>query len=149
MTIHSPSFDTFLPVNETVINRPLIVFQGNVFEKNMAYFAGNAIYVSNTMKMITSDDNYKTCGAGILIDDNKFLGNIGMKKHSGGAVAVRCSITDSSTTTSISTSTDTDAARAAAKDRAIDPDLASRIPLSTPIIPPITAITPSTTGLNG
>ena len=30
------------------------------------------------------------CGAGILIEDNLFYGNVGMKRHNGGAGVVRC-----------------------------------------------------------
>ena len=30
------------------------------------------------------------CGAGILVEDNLFYGNIGMKRHNGGAGVIRC-----------------------------------------------------------
>ena len=30
------------------------------------------------------------CGAGILINDNRFEGNIGLKRHNGGAAVIRC-----------------------------------------------------------
>ena len=57
----------------------------------MAYIAGNAIHISNKMRMIVSgQDSRQTCGNGILIEDNFFHGNIGMKKHNGGALVIRC-----------------------------------------------------------
>ena len=30
------------------------------------------------------------CGAGILIEENSFVGNVGMKRHNGGAGVLRC-----------------------------------------------------------
>ena len=63
----------------------------------MAYWAGNAFHIQMTMRMLygaeertDGSDAYQTCGAGILIDDNYFYGNLGMKKHNGGAGVIRC-----------------------------------------------------------
>ena len=36
-------------------------------------------------------DYLQMCGAGILIKENLFTGNIGMKRHNGGAGVIRCS----------------------------------------------------------
>ena len=48
--------------------KPYIVIRGNKFKNNMAYFAGNAIHISNKMRMIDSgQDSRQTCGNGILI----------------------------------------------------------------------------------
>lgn len=57
----------------------------------MAYFAGNAFHISYKMKMINGDsDSRQTCGSGVLIYDNFFYGNIGLKRHNGGAFVIRC-----------------------------------------------------------
>ena len=32
------------------------------------------------------------CGAGIMIEENLFHGNIGMKRHNGGAGVIRCDL---------------------------------------------------------
>ena len=65
----------------------------------MAYFAGNAIYIAHTSNRIDDYEDYKNmCGAGVLVDNNNFEGNIGLKKHNGGAYLHDCihydSITD-------------------------------------------------------
>ena len=71
--------------------RPFIVMKSNKFFNNMAYFAGNAFHISHKMRMIeTNHDSRQVCGAGILIEDNFFYGNIGLKKHNGGAGVIRC-----------------------------------------------------------
>jgi hypothetical protein len=77
---------------------PYIVMKDNKFIDNMAYWAGNAFHISLTMRMVvaadietqTPSDAWQTCGAGILIDDNFFYGNVGLKKHNGGAGVIRC-----------------------------------------------------------
>ena len=74
-------------LNETV---PLIVMKFNRFEKNMAYFAGNAFYISNTLRSTGFLDYLQFCGAGIMIESNQFEYNIGMKRHNGGAGVIRC-----------------------------------------------------------
>ena len=69
----------------------------------MAYWAGNAFHISLTIRIAyaadsdagTPSDAWQTCGAGILIDDNFFQGNIGLKKHNGGAGVIRCRHTSS------------------------------------------------------
>lgn len=39
----------------------------------MAYFAGNAYYITHTVKRIESYVDYlNMCGAGVMIDDNLF-----------------------------------------------------------------------------
>ena len=60
----------------------------------MAYVAGNAFYIKPTMRTNTAIDYRQFCGAGILIDSNIFEGNIGMKRHNGGAGVIRCRRSD-------------------------------------------------------
>ena len=74
-------------LNETL---PAIVMKDNRFEKNMAYFAGNAFYIRNTMRTMELFDYLQFCGAATLIESNIFEGNIGMKRHNGGAGVIRC-----------------------------------------------------------
>lgn len=65
--------------------------QNNNFTKNMAYFAGNAFHITSSVQLMEDYVDYKQmCGAGILIEDNLFYGNIGMKRHNGGAGVIRC-----------------------------------------------------------
>ena len=62
----------------------------------MAYFAGNAYYITHTVKRIVSYVDYlNMCGAGVMIDDNLFQENIGLKKHNGGAAVHNCIYYDS------------------------------------------------------
>ena len=68
----------------------MIIMKDNRFEKNMAYFAGNAFYISSTMRSTGLFDYLQFCGAGIMIEDNVFENNIGMKRHNGGAGVIRC-----------------------------------------------------------
>ena len=57
----------------------------------MAYFAGNALYITHSTKRVTEFSDYRNmCGAGVVIDSNRFEGNIGLKKHNGGASMHRC-----------------------------------------------------------
>ena len=63
-------------LNETL---PAIVMKHNRFEKNMAYFAGNAFYINLIVKANRVYDYLNFGGASILIDSNLFEGNIGMK----------------------------------------------------------------------
>ena len=71
--------------------RPYIVIKENKFRNNMAYFAGNAFHLTYKMRMYEADyDSQQVCGAGILIEDNSFIGNIGLKKHNGGVGVIRC-----------------------------------------------------------
>ena len=75
---------------------PSIIMTNNRFLNNMAYWSGNAFHIQMNMRMmygIDSDfgpDAWQTCGSGILIDSNYFHGNIGLKKHNGGAGVIRC-----------------------------------------------------------
>ena len=86
--IEQPNFDVTI---DGLDERSAIIMQGNKFKNNMAYVAGNAIHISHKMRMIVSgQDSRQTCGSGILIEDNFFYGNIGMKKHNGGAMVIRC-----------------------------------------------------------
>ena len=67
-TIHimSPDFES----NSTT-SPPYIYIEGNSFTKNMAYFGGNALYITHTVKRITSFDHYRNmCGAGVYIGNN-------------------------------------------------------------------------------
>ena len=70
----------------------------------MAYWAGNAFHIQMKMRMLygwldidgnkQTPDATQTCGSGILIDGNYFLGNIGLKRHNGGAGVIRCQHSD-------------------------------------------------------
>ena len=63
----------------------------------MAYFAGNALYIAHSTRRITDFSDYRNmCGAGVVIDSNRFEGNIGLKKHNGGASMHRCIYYESS-----------------------------------------------------
>ena len=78
----------FIPTKDV---KPFVVVHNNVFEKNMAYFAGNAFHITSTLSFTADFDDYlQMCGSGILIDGNSFVGNIGMKRHNGGAGVIRC-----------------------------------------------------------
>ena len=57
----------------------------------MAYFAGNAIYMAHTIKRVDDLKDYRNmCGAGVNIVKNHFEGNIGLKRHNGGAYLHHC-----------------------------------------------------------
>ena len=83
----SPTTHAENSLNETL---PVIIIKDNIFERNMAYFAGNAFYISSTLRSTALFDYLQFCGAGIMIEDNLFENNIGMKRHNGGAGVVRC-----------------------------------------------------------
>ena len=101
--IMSPDFES--NANSTEVNsHPYIYIENNTFTKNMAYFAGNAIYMTHTNKLITSFLDYLyVCGAGVNIENNIFEGNVGLKKHNGGAIVHRCLKFTHSTDTWVST----------------------------------------------
>ena len=64
---------------------------GNTFDRNMAYFAGNAMYIAHTARKVYSFEDYRMmCGAGVHMESNIFEGNVGLKKHNGGAAIHRC-----------------------------------------------------------
>ena len=74
-------------------NAPYTFIEGNVFWKNMAYFAGNAIYYAATIPataVTESAESQALCGGGVIVHENTFENNIGLKKHNGGAIAFRC-----------------------------------------------------------
>ena len=61
----------------------------------MAYWAGNAFHIQMVVRMYNgylsgASDAWQVCGAGILIEDNYFGNNIGLKRHNGGAGVIRC-----------------------------------------------------------
>ena len=59
----------------------------------MAYFAGNAVYIGHVIDRFQPYASYlNTCGSGVRISANTFEGNIGLKKHNGGAIVQRCII---------------------------------------------------------
>lgn len=64
----------------------------------MAYFAANAVFILSS-NVYAQDllDYRKVCGAGIRMNDNLFLRNVGLKYHDGGAAIVSCFIGDGST----------------------------------------------------
>lgn len=68
--------------------QPHIVIKNNMFQGNMAYFSGNAIYIRNTVIKTKLNPNI-TC-AGVNLIDNTFINNIGLKVHNGGAVSAYC-----------------------------------------------------------
>ena len=102
--IMSPDFESNAASN-TTNSHPYIYIENNTFSKNMAYFAGNAIYIGHTIKRITSFvDHMYVCGAGVNIGNNIFEGNVGLKKHNGGAILHRCLKLTSPIDTWVSTS---------------------------------------------
>ena len=67
--IMSPDFE----YKSTNLQSPYIYIASNSFIKNMAYFAGNAYYITHTVKRIESFVDYlNMCGAGVMIIDNLF-----------------------------------------------------------------------------
>ena len=101
--IMSPDFESNADSTEAN-SHPYILMENNTFTKNMAYFAGNAIYMGHTVKRVTSFvDHLNVCGAGVAIHNNIFEGNVGLKKHNGGAILHRCLKFTSSTDTWVST----------------------------------------------
>ena len=88
--IMQPDFESNADSEETN-SHPYVYIEKNNFTNNMAYFAGNAIYMSHSVKRIKEYHDYLfMCGAGVHIDNNNFIGNIGTKKHNGGAIMHRC-----------------------------------------------------------
>ena len=70
---------------------PVIIMENNNFTRNMAYMSGNAFFIINTYRLaVPYEDHLRMCGAGILIENNHFQGNIGMKRHHGGAGYIGC-----------------------------------------------------------
>ena len=85
-----PDFESNADSSETN-SHPYVYIEHNNFTNNMAYFAGNAIYMSHSVKRIKEYHDYLyMCGAGVHIDNNNFIGNNGPKKHNGGAIMHRC-----------------------------------------------------------
>ena len=57
----------------------------------MAYLSGNAVYIRYKLrKNVIKNSN---CG-GVLISDNIFEGNTGLKIHNGGAITAICDYMD-------------------------------------------------------
>jgi hypothetical protein len=86
--------------NETgegqVNGQAFVVMANNTFENNMAYFAGNVFYIRPQITKVEDWIDYRqVCGSGILIESNRFIGNIGLKKHNGGAGVIRCLLVES------------------------------------------------------
>lgn len=88
MHIMSPDFES----TTGSATQPNIVIKGNSFKHNMAYFAGNVVYYGATKLSVFESNGTveQLCGGGLLIDSNVFERNIGLKKHNGGAIALRC-----------------------------------------------------------
>ena len=96
-TVHimSPDFETKKGSNATN-SQPYIYFRDNNFTKNMAYFAGNALYITHTINRHENFKDYRyMCGAGVNIENNSFEFNTGLKRHNGGAAVHRCLVYDS------------------------------------------------------
>ena len=93
--IMSPDFETNKDSNATN-SQPYIYFKDNNFTKNMAYFAGNALYITHTINRTEHFKDYRyMCGAGVNIENNSFEYNTGLKRHNGGASVHRCLLYDS------------------------------------------------------
>ena len=95
-TVHifSPDFETNKASNATN-SQPYIYFEKNAFIQNMAYFAGNAVYITHTIDRSKEFEDYRfMCGAGVHIKDNWFAYNNGLKRHNGGASVHRCLVYD-------------------------------------------------------
>ena len=73
-------------------SKPYIIIDSNKFKRNMAYIAGNAIYVRLTQRIGNEEEAGHVCGGGVLIRNNGFFKNIGLKKTNGGAVSILCSL---------------------------------------------------------
>ena len=88
--IYAPDFETNAGSNATN-SVPYIYIEDNEFIKNMAYFAGNAYYITHAIDAVKDFQDYKyMCGAGVHVANNHFEGNMGLKRHNGGASVHRC-----------------------------------------------------------
>ena len=95
VAISSPNFEIHNRTTLNTTDKPYIIMENNNFTKNMAYFAGNAFYISLVKRSIEDFvDHLQMCGTGILVQENQFYGNIGMKRHNGGAGVIRCHLED-------------------------------------------------------
>ena len=57
----------------------------------MAYLGGNAVYIAHTNTRVEDFvDHINMCGVGVVVQDNHFEGNFGLKKHNGGASLHHC-----------------------------------------------------------
>lgn len=54
----------------------------------MAYISGNSIYIRNTQIVANISS---VCG-GVVIQNNMFDGNVGLKIHNGGAISGYCEL---------------------------------------------------------
>lgn len=78
-------------------SQPYIYIENNEFSKNMAYFAGNALYIAHTINRFDEFTSYRNmCGAGVVVKGNLFEANTGLKRHNGGAYVHHCIYYDSS-----------------------------------------------------
>jgi hypothetical protein len=71
-------------------NRPYVILSNNKFKRNMAYVAGNAVYIRMTAD-VSDPLIEQACGGGVLVEKNGFYNNIGLKKTNGGAMSIVCS----------------------------------------------------------
>ena len=92
--IYAPDFETNVNITHNTTNAyPYNYFADNKFLKNMAYFAGNAIYMTHTVYRETNYKDHKyMCGAGVHLEGNEFRHNVGLKRHNGGATVHRCQV---------------------------------------------------------
>ena len=87
----------------------------------MAYFAANAVYIAHTKDLVEDFADYlNMCGAGVVVQSNLFEGNVGTKRHNGGAYLHRC-IRYSDYTTGYSALGHTSSLRLATRDK-VDTD---------------------------
>ena len=64
----------------------------------MAYLGGNAIYIAHTNNRVEDFVDYRNmCGVGVVVQDNHFVGNVGLKRHNGGASLHHCIYYEDST----------------------------------------------------
>jgi len=78
INIDSPDWETG--------SSPYVILRDNYFTQNMAYLAGNVLYMRNT---ILAEGRSEICG-GLSIANDYYYRNIGLKKHNGGAIATTC-----------------------------------------------------------
>ena len=95
--IMSPDFESTAAYSNYNNSMPFIYIENNEFRKNMAYFAGNALYIAHSINRFVDFESYRNmCGAGEVIQGNLFEANTGLKRHNGGAYVHHCILNDSS-----------------------------------------------------
>jgi hypothetical protein len=71
--------------------RPATVFHKNVFERNQAYWSGNAVHLRSRRLKDAEDEENQVCGGGFHLQYNQFVNNSAvLVSTTGGAVSVEC-----------------------------------------------------------